>query len=148
MNEPMPPEITIPNPDGVESRIARDLARRGLWVAPVAILGAGIWRGPEGALAVALAFGMVIGNYLVSAAVFDRAARISPNALMGVALGGFLFKLIVLFVVGTVVEQIDAIDFPVFVVTLFVAHLGLHAWETRYVSVSLASPGLKAPGQK
>jgi len=144
----MPPEITVPNPDGVESRIARDLARRGLWVAPVAILGAGIWRGPEGALAVALAFGMVIGNYLVSAAVFDRAARISPNALMGVALGGFLFKLIVLFVVGTVVEQIDAIDFPVFVVTLFVAHLGLLAWETRYVSVSLASPGLKAPGQK
>jgi uncharacterized membrane protein YwaF len=67
---------------------------------------------------------------------------------MGVALGGFLFKIIVLFIVGTVVEQIDAVDFPVFVVTLLVAHLGLLAWETRSVSLSLASPGLKPRGQK
>jgi hypothetical protein len=149
MTEPStPPEITVPSPDGIESRIARDLARHALWVAPLAIVGVGLWRGPEGALAVALAFALVIGNFLLSAAVLNHAARISPNALMGAALGGFLFKLVVLFIVGTVVEQIDAVDFPVFVVTLLVAHLGLLFWETRSVSLSLASPGLKPRGHK
>jgi hypothetical protein len=136
-------DLAVPDADGIETRIARDLARHGLIAAPIVIIGAGIWRGPEAALAVGLALGLVILNFLMSAALLGWAARISPDMLMGVALGGFLIKVIVLFVVGTVVEQFDFVDFPVFVVTLLVAHLGLLAWETRSVSLSLASPGLK-----
>jgi hypothetical protein len=136
-------ELEIPDPDGIESRIARDLARHGLMAAPVVILVAGIWRGPSAALAVTLALALVIFNFMLSGAMLGWAARISPDMLMGVALGGFLVKIIALFAVGTIVEQFDAVDFPVFVVTVLVAHLGLLAWETRSVSLSLASPGLK-----
>jgi hypothetical protein len=75
--------------------------------------------------------------------MYNWAARISPETLMGVALGGFLVKLVILFVVGSVVEQFDFVDFPVFVVSVLVFHLGLLAWETRSVSFTLASPGLK-----
>ena len=42
-------------------------------------------------------------------------------------------------------EQSRFIDFPVLVLTIAVTHLGLLIWETRYVSLSLAAPGLK-PG--
>ena len=37
-------------------------------------------------------------------------------------------------------------DLPALVITIAVTHLVLLAWETRYVSLSLAAPGLK-PGR-
>ena len=37
----------------------------------------------------------------------------------------------------------DAIDLTVYVVSVLVLHLGLLVWETRSISFSLASPGLK-----
>lgn len=136
-------ELEIHDVSRIESSIAHDLARRALIVTPFLLVGAGIWRGLDGVIAVALALGLVTANFLVSAAVLGRAAAISPNTLMGVALGGFLVKLIVLFGLALVVEQLDFVDFPLFVGTVFIAHLGLLAWETRSVSLSLAAPGLK-----
>jgi hypothetical protein len=40
---------------------------------------------------------------------------------------------------------VSFIDIPVLVLTLAIAHIALLAWETRYVSLTLAAPGLK-PG--
>jgi hypothetical protein len=46
------------------------------------------------------------------------------------------------------VKELDIVDWPVFCITLVVAYFGLLVWETRSVSVSLASPGLKPrPGR-
>ena len=41
------------------------------------------------------------------------------------------------------VEQTDAVNLTVYVVSVLVLHLGLLAWETRSISFSLDSPGLK-----
>ncbi len=144
MTEPTAPSgLTAPSPDGIESRIARDLARHGLWIAPVAILAGGLWKGTGGALGVALAFVVVIANFLISGALLGWAARISPTMIMVVALGGFLVWLFVIFGIGLLVEQIPAVEMSVFVVSVLVLHLGLLFWETRSISFSLASPGLK-----
>lgn len=144
MTDPeMAPEIAVPSPDGIESRIARDLVRHALWVAPVAIVGVGSWRGLDGALAIALAFALVIVNFLASAAILGWTARISPNALMAAALGSFVLRLGILFGIGLLLQDAGWLDLPVFVVTVLVAHLGLLFWETRSISLSLASPGLK-----
>ena len=62
---------------------------------------------------------------------------------MGTALGGFLIWLIFIFGTGLLVEQTDAVNLTVYVVSVLVLHLGLLAWETRSISFSLASPGLK-----
>lgn len=137
------PEITVPSPDGIESRIARDLARHALWIAPVCIAGAWIFWGTEGALGMLLAFAVVLANFLVTGAALGWAARISPGAIMGVALGGFLVWLFFIFGTGVLVEQTDAVNLTVYVVSVLVLHLGLLAWETRSISFSLASPGLK-----
>ena len=137
------PDLTVPDPDGIESRIAKDIARHALWVAPVAILALGIWQGIGGALGVALALVVVLANFLITGALLGWAARISPAMIMAVALGGFLVWLIVIFGMGLLVEQIDAVNLDVFVVSVLVLHLGLLFWEMRSISFSLASPGLK-----
>ena len=42
-------------------------------------------------------------------------------------------------------EPVSFIDIPVLVLTIAVTHIALLCWETRYVSLTLAAPGLK-PG--
>jgi hypothetical protein len=136
----------IPAVDRIESRIAVDLSRRALLVAPVAMLGVGLWRGLDAAGAVALALALVVVNLLIAAASLGWAARNSPNLLMGVALFGFLGRLAVLTAIGAGIKALGIVDWPVFCITLVVGYLGLLFWELRSVSLSLASPGLK-PGR-
>jgi hypothetical protein len=137
---------TVPTVDHIESRIAVDLSRRALLVAPVAMLGVGLWRGWDAAGAVALALALVVLNLLVAAASLGWAARTSPNLLMGVALFGFLGRLALLTAIGAGIKALGIVDWPVFCITLVVGYLGLLFWELRSVSLSLASPGLK-PGR-
>jgi hypothetical protein len=134
---------TIPAVDHIESRIARDLARRALLAAPVIMLGVGLWRGVDAAGAVALALALIVANFLVAAAALGWAARTSPNLLMGVALFGFLARLALLTGIGVGIKALDIVDWPVFCITLIVGYFGLLFWELRSVSLSLASPGLK-----
>jgi hypothetical protein len=42
-------------------------------------------------------------------------------------------------------EPVEFIDIPVLVLTIAVTHIALLMWETKYVSLTLANPGLK-PG--
>lgn len=135
--------VPAPATDHIESRIARDLARHALLAAPVAILGVGLWRGVDAAGGVALALALIVANFLVAAAVLGWAARTSPNLLMGVALFGFLTRLIVLTALGVGIKALGIVDWPVFCITLVAGYLGLLFWELRSVSLSLASPGLK-----
>ncbi|HEY5164575.1 MAG TPA: hypothetical protein VIJ44_01360 [Acidimicrobiia bacterium] len=134
---------TIPAVDHIESRIARDLARRALLAAPVIMLGVGLWRGVDAAGAVAVALALIVANFLVAAAALGWAARTSPNLLMGVALFGFLARLALLTGIGVGIKALDIVDWPVFCITLIVGYFGLLFWELRSVSLSLASPGLK-----
>lgn len=137
---------SIPAVDRIESRIALDLSRRALLVAPVAMVGVGLWRGLDAAGAVALALALVVVNLLIAAASLGWAARTNPNVLMGVALFGFLGRLAVLTAIGAGIKALGIVDWPVFCITLVVGYLGLLFWELRSVSLSLASPGLK-PGR-
>jgi len=52
----------------------------------------------------------------------------------------------VLFGIALLLGELSWINLPVLVVTIAVVHLALLAWETRFVSLSLAAPGLK-PGR-
>ena len=137
------PESTSPDLGDVESRIARDLVKHALYVAPIAIVAVGLWRGVDAGAAVALALALVIGNFLASAAILGVAARRSPELLMGVALMSFLVRFLLLTGIGIVVKELDVLDWPVFCITLLVSYLGLLFWEMRSISLSLASPGLK-----
>jgi hypothetical protein len=128
----------------VERRIAVDLARRGLLVAPVIVLVAGLLRGADGAASAALALAVLVLNFLAAAISLEWGARRGGNALFAVALGGFLFRMVSILVVILVAQALFGwVDVIVLGVTLFLTHLGLLFWELRSVSFSLAAPGLQ-----
>jgi len=129
-----------------EGEIARDLARRVLWVAPVVILVSAIWSGGEGALSAAIGSLLVAANFVVAARAISWTARRSPGAVVGVVFASYLVRMAVLFGIALLLGELSWIDLPVLVITIAVVHLALLAWETRYVSLSLAAPGLK-PGR-
>lgn len=128
----------------VERRIAVDLARRGLLVAPVIVLVAGLLRGADGAASAALGLAVLVLNFLAAAVSLEWGARRGGNALFAVALGGFLFRMLSILVVILVAQALFGwVDVIVLGVTLFLTHLGLLFWELRSVSFSLAAPGLQ-----
>ena len=131
----------------VEREVAGGIVRHGLIALPVAAVIGAIGWGVPGALSVAFAGGLVIANFWVAATMLAWAARTSLSLLMGVSLFGFLLRL------GAIVAAVLAVRHMSWVApvplgaTLIIAHLGLLFWEARFVSASLAFPGLK-PGSE
>lgn len=128
-----------------EREVARDIAIRGLKVLPVALVLGFIGWGTDGVLSVGLAVALVLANFLVAAALLSWAARISLGLLMGVALFGFVLRIGAIGLVLYLVRDEPWVAPVPLGFTLVLAHLGLLLWEARFVSLSLAYPGLK-PG--
>lgn len=126
-----------------EVLVVRDLVRRGLLVAPVLVLVCGAIWGVDGALSAGYGLLVVLGNFALSALIMSTAARISPTALMGAVLFGYLVRLGIILVAILVVTDASWFEPVPLGLTIIVTHLGLLFWETRYVSASLAFPGLK-----
>jgi hypothetical protein len=126
----------------VEKIIAADLVKRGLLLAPVIVVVCALIDGRNGALSAAFALVVVLGNFFVSAAVLAWAAQ-TPTLLMAAALGSFLVRMVVLGVAVWAVHGASWVSLKLLAITILVTHLGLLAWETRYVSATLAYPALK-----
>lgn len=131
-----------------ERQVALDLLKRGAVALPIALLVGLIGWGPSGAASVGFAAALVLANFWVAALLLGWAARVSYGLLMGVALFGFLIRM------GLIAAAVLAVSGQGWVepvplgVTLVVTHLGLLFWETRFVSASLAFPGLKPSHQE
>ena len=82
-------------------------------------------------------------NFLLAAALLAWAARISPVMLMAATLGGFLLRMTLIVVAVMLVHHASWAVMAPMLMTILVTHVGLLMWETRYVSLSLAYPGLK-----
>ncbi len=146
MTSPMVTRLDGPAP---EREIARDLVlRRALPILPVVLLLAALPWGLAGAVSAGYALLLVCINFLLAAALMSWSARISLSLMMGVVLGGYIVRLGLL--VAAVVPFKDAgwMELTPFAITLGVTHLGLLLWELRYVSGTLAFPGLKPTTDK
>jgi hypothetical protein len=129
----------------VEREIARDMVRRALPAAPALVLLAALGWGVDGALSAAFAIVVVVANFLLAAWVLAAASRISYGLLMGAALFGYLVRIALIGLAVWAVKDLSWAEPLPLGLTLIVTHLGLLLWELRYVSASLAFPGLK-PG--
>lgn len=129
-----------------EGEVARDLVKRVLIVSPLVLLIAALWAGGEGVISAAIGLALVAANFLVAARAITFTAERSPGAVMGVVMASYLVRMAVLFGIALLLGELSWINLPVLVVTIAVVHLALLAWETRFVSLSLAAPGLK-PGR-
>ncbi len=125
-----------------ERQVALDLFRRGLLAGPILVaLCAAVW-GLAGLVSSGFALGLVLVNFVAGAWLIDWAVRISPQLLMGAVLGGFVLRMGLLTAAVLPVRDLGWFEIAPFAITLIVTHLGLLIWETRYVSATLAHPGL------
>jgi hypothetical protein len=131
----------------VERQIALDMIRRGLPVAPVLIIVAAVGWGTAGALSAGYGIVLVLLNFLLAAGILAWAARTSLTLLMAAALGGYLVRLALITAAVLAISGQSWFSPIPLGFTIIFTHLGLLLWELRYISASLAYPGLK-PQQK
>ncbi len=149
MSESVPPlKMARDTGPAVEQSVAYDMVRRSAPALPVIVLVAGLIWGVDGAISAGFAIGLVIVNFLVSAALLARAARIGLPLLMAAALGGFVARLALLTLAFFLVKDQAWMELVPFGITLIVTHLGLLIWETRHMSISLAFPGVKPTSER
>ncbi len=123
--------------------VARDLVRRGVIIAPIAIFSGAIFWQTGGALSVAYGLAIVTINFMLAAMMLDRASKISFAAMGTAAVFGFFTRLSLVTVAILLVRNAGWVELIPLGLTIIIAHLGLLFWEMRYVSVSLANPGIK-----
>ncbi len=147
MNEKLDERLTTGH-DGVivniepEKKIVADMLWRGIKVAPAWLVLSFLIFGIDGVASGAYGIALVFANFIAAAGLLTWAGRISPGALMFAALGGFILRLAVLTVAVIAASKISVFAPVPLGITIIVSHLGLLVWETRYVSLSLAYPGL------
>ena len=130
----------------VERMIVRDMLRRG-WPALLVLVALGALWGLDGVPSAAIGVAVAIANAVLAAAMVSSAARVSLGMLYAAVLGGYLLRLALITVSVLAVVQMDWVEVVPLSFALVIAHLGLFVWEARFVSTSLAFPGLKpVPG--
>jgi hypothetical protein len=137
-----------PEAPEVERELAFDMLKRGVWFAPLVLIVATMIWGVEGAASAVLAIVLVSVNLLLAALGLSWAAKRSLNTLMVMSLAGFAVRMGLVTAVLFAVRDAAWVDMVALGVCVLVTHLGLLFWELRYVSASLAFPGLKPTADK
>jgi hypothetical protein len=138
----------VPAAPEVERELAFDMLKRGVWLIPLVLLVASMLWGVDGATSALLAIAVVTLNLVIAALALSWAAKISLTAIMAVALGGFALRMGLVVAVLFGVRDADWVNMTALAILILVTHLGLLFWELRYVSASLAFPGLKPTADK
>lgn len=145
----MAEQASLSPPTGEEAperALANDIVRRGLIGGPVLVgVCAGVW-GFDGLWSSGYALGLILINFWLAASLITWSMRISPTMLMAGVMGGYFIRLGILTGAYFLVRNTGWFEALPFVITLVAAHIVLLVWETRYVSMSLAYPGLKPQG--
>lgn len=143
MTAPASPLVTRDLGPAPEPEIIRDLVKHGLYAAPIALVVGFVGWQVDGLVSVVVALAVVLANFATAAALQAWAAKISLGLVMGVALFGFVIRLAIVSAVVWSIGQQSWVEPLPLGLTLIIGHLGLLIWETKFVSASLAFPGLK-----
>jgi len=137
--------VLAPDTQAPEADVARDLLRRMAWVAPLFVVAGAIGWGLDGALSALTGLVIVAANFAAAAALLGWGARNGQTTLLLAVMGGYVVRLGAVLLALWGLKQLAWVEMVPLGVTLLATHLGLLIWETRYISLSLAFPGLK-PG--
>lgn len=119
------------------------MVRRALPMMPVAMLLGAAIDGWDGAFSVGYGMAIVLVNFVLSAALLAWASRISFAMVASAALGGYVLRLGLVSLAVILVRDQPWVALIPLGITIIITHLGLLVWELRYVSASMAYPGLK-----
>ena len=137
--DPMDVRVEGPSP---AMAVAIDMAKRSLWLLPVALFLSAFW-GIDGVASTLYALVIVVVNFLLAGWLLAVTGRISAAAMGAAAMFGFLLRLGLIFLAVLLVKDAGWIELVPFGITLISTHLVLLFWEMRHISSSLAFPGLK-----
>ena len=127
----------------VERLVAFDMVKRSLPFIPLILLVANVASGWEGTWSAGYAIVLVLANFVLSALLLSWGARVSLAMLGAAAFFGFLLRLGLITVAVLAVRDQPWMALVPLCITLVITHLGLLFWELRFVSTSMAFPGLK-----
>jgi hypothetical protein len=143
MSTPVSPLGSVLAGQAPEVSISRDLVKRGLFAAPVVVLGGFIADSGAGAASSGFALALVLLNFSLAAGLIAITAPISLGLMMGAILFGYIARLGLITVAVLLVKDLSWVSIPVLGGAIIVTHLGLLFWEMKYVAASLAFPGTK-----
>ncbi len=138
--DPMTVRVEGPSP---AMAVAVDIAKRALWILPVAVLISLAGWGVDGVISTLYAIAIVVVNFLLAGWMLKVSGRISAAAMGAAAMFGFLMRLGLIFIAVLLVKDAPWLELVPFGVTLVATHLVLLFWEMRHISSSLAFPGLR-----
>lgn len=147
MTEELDNHNELPTPEQLQSlemNIAKDVAKKALYLLVPAALIMYFVRDWQSALGVGVAALVIVDNIFFAAVIAKKTATLSPSAFMGATLLGFTMRLVIVFVSAIIVKQLDFIDFKTFLLTVAIGHLVLIMLEMRQISFSISSPGVKS----
>jgi hypothetical protein len=139
---PTSPADTSPVGTAPAVEIALDMARRARWVAPVILALSAGW-GWHGVFSSAYGLVLVVVNFLIAAWLLAIGAKVSPAAMAGSAMFGYILRLGLIWAAVAAVKNSSWVSLVPLGITIIVTHLALLIWEVRHVSGSYAYPGLK-----
>ncbi len=146
MTEPAPANdlfgVRIEGPSPAMA-VAVDLARRSLWLLPVAVMVSAAFWGLDGVFSTLYGIAIVVVNFLLAAWLLQVGGRIGAAAMGAAAMFGFLLRLGLIMVAVLLVKDAPWVELVPLGLTLIITHLVLLFWELRHVSNTLAFPGLK-----
>lgn len=148
MNEKLSPLAMASQGQAPEVTVSKDIIRRGLFIAPLIMLIAGVIWGLTGAWSAGIGLALVLMNFGFAALLIAWAAPISLALMMGVSLFGYLLRLGLISVAVYLVRDVSWVSLPALGITIIVTHLGLLFWEMRFIAASLAFPGLRPNAQE
>ncbi|MFV0317150.1 MAG: ATP synthase subunit I [Microthrixaceae bacterium] len=123
--------------------VAVDLAKRSIWLLPVAIIASAALWGVDGVASTLYAIAIVVVNFLLAGWILQVTGRISAAAMGAGAMFGFLLRLGLILLAVLLVKDAGWLELVPFGITLIATHLVLLFWELRHISSSLAFPGLR-----
>jgi hypothetical protein len=119
----------VPDERPIEAIIAKNIAKRSLFVAPVLALIFGILEGWPGVVASLVGVAIVVGNFLLGGWIMSRAARVSMNMYHAAALFGFLIRLGLITVTMLFIANVTNLDRMAMGISVVVSYMVLLSWE-------------------
>ena len=130
--------MSTPKPVGFDNPVELQLARSAvgflLLLGGPVIAVAALLEGTPGALSAAIGAAVVIGMFLMAGALMSWAARISPAALMGAVLGGYLVRLMIYAGLIVLLRPVEWLSGPSLAIATAVLLVAVLVWEVRVVS--------------
>ena len=119
----------VPDERPIEAIIGKNIAKRGVFVAPILALIFGVLQGWGGAVAALVGVAIVLLNFVLGGYIMSKAARVSMTMYHAAALFGFIIRLGLITLTMLIIANVTNLDRMAMGISVVVSYLVLLSWE-------------------